>query len=397
MGIGSIASSGIKAALTHMESISNNIANVNTLGFKKTFLNFADIYSGMAGGRAIGLGTRVHSVHQNFSPGRVESSEGPLDMCLSNDGFFVQKDPTSGRVSYTRAGRMSVDKDGYITGFNGVLQGYPAIDGVVSDTGNLVDLRLPTSPVPAKATDNLGFQINLNAGEEAITDPFDQDNKDTYNYSSTETIYDSLGQHYTVTAYYVKTAANTWDVHVAVDDTMVGSGSLNFDSEGALVSSPGLTGLSFTPTSGAVSPQNFDIDVSAFTQYHGENKVYDHFRNGMSSGVFNGLYIDGDGKVQVSYSNGLTRVEGQIAVAKFRSPQGLLQSDNMSWLESTESGPASVSLDNSQNAIKSQLLEYSNVDLSEELIKLIGAQHDFQANAQVQQTYNQILQTIENL
>lgn len=398
MGIGNIASSGIKAALTHMESISNNIANVNTLGFKKTLVNFADIYSGMGGGsKGIGLGTRVHSVQQSFATGRIESSERALDLRLSNDGFFIEKDPVSGRVVYTRAGRMGVDNDGYIMGFNGVLQGYPATDGTVSATGNLVDLKIPTAPIPAEATDNIGFQMNLDAGEEAILDPFDKDNKDTYNHSSTETVYDSLGQNYTVTTYYVKTASNSWDVHVVVDDTEIGSGNLNFNSEGVLVSSTGLTGLSFTPTSGAVSPQNFDIDVSSFTQYKGENKVYDHFHNGMSSGTFNGLSIDDDGRIQVSYSNGLTRVEGQIAVAKFRSPQGLLQSDNMSWIESTESGPALVSPDNSQNAIKSQSLEYSNVDLSDELVKLIGAQHDFQANAQVQQTYNQILQTIENL
>jgi len=398
MGIGNIATSGIKAALKNMESISNNIANVNTLGYKKTFVNFADIYSGnTGGGKQAGLGTRIHSIQQDFSTGRLESSQSPLDLRLANDGFFIQKDPVSGLVRYTRAGRMNFNKEGYLEGFNGVVQGYPSTNGVVSTTGNLQDIRIPTTAIPAESTDQIDFSLNLDSNSDIIAAPFDMDDPATYNFRSDETMYDSLGNSYVMSLYYVKTADNTWTTQAVVDNTLIGSGNLTFNSDGSLATSTGLSGLSWTPGGGAVTPQSFDVMLNNSTQYSGENKVYDHSHNGMSSGQLIGVSIDNDGKVIASYSNELTRVEGQIAVAKFRSPQGLLQSDTMSWVPSTESGPALVSPDASQNAIISNSVEYSNVDLTEELVKMIGAQHDFQANAQVQQSYNQVLQTIENL
>ncbi len=398
MGIGNIATSGIKAALTNMESISNNIANVNTLGYKKNQINFADIYAGNAGGgQQVGLGTRVHSIRQDFSTGRLESTQSPLDLSLANDGFFVQKDSVSGMVRYTRAGRMNFDKDGYLTGLNGVVQGYPAKNGVISTTGNLADLQVPVSAIPAQATDKLNFRINLDSNATVITDAFDKDNPDTYNYRTDETMYDSLGNSYVASMYYVKTADNTWTTQVAVDDTLIGSGNVSFNSDGSMASATGLSGLSWTPGNGAATPQAFEVQLTGTTQYAGDNKVYDHSHSGMTSGKLIGVSIDNDGKIIASYSNDLTRVEGQIAVAKFQSTQGLLQSDNMSWLPSTDSGPAIVGPDTSQNAIIGNTVEYSNVDLTEELVKLIGAQHDFQANAQVQQTYNQVMQTVENL
>lgn len=398
MGIGNIASSGINAALKNMESISNNIANVNTIGYKKTFVNFADIFAGgNAGGKSVGLGTRVQGIEQNFSMGRIESSQSGLDLRLTNDGFFIQKDPVMGQVSYTRAGRLEVNNEGYIIGYNGVLQGYPATDGVVSATGNLTDLKIPTDAIPAKATDSIGLQINLDSQSEVIANPFDKDDPDTYNYRSDVNIYDSLGNVYPASTYYIKTADNNWDAQIVVNDVNIGAGTLVFNSDGSLSAAAGFAGLSFNPTNGAASPQTFDISLGNSTQFSGSNSSNSPTQNGMASGAFSGLSIDSNGNVMASYSNGLNRVEGQIAVAKFRAPQGLMQTDNMSWLASSESGGAIVNPDYSQNAIQGKSLEFSNVDLSEELVKLIAAQHDFQANAQVQQTYNQVLQTIENL
>lgn len=398
MGIGNISNSGIKAAMTNMESISNNIANVNTLGFKKTQVNFSDIYSGNGGGgQQIGLGTRVHSIRQDFSRGRTEFTQSSYDLSLQKDGFFIQKDAVSGLVSYTRAGRLNFDAEGYLTGFNGHIQGFPATDGVIAASGNLVDMQVPISTIPAQPTGDLAFQINLDSNASVLGLPFDKNDPGTYNYRTDETIYDSLGNTYVASLYYVKTADNAWNTQVVVDDALVGSGTATYNTDGSLATQGGMTGLSFNPGNGASTPQTFDISLTGSTQYAGSNKVYDHRHNGMASGKLAGVSIDKDGKIIASYTNLLTRVEGQIAVAQFRSNEGLLQSNNMSWLPSADSGPAIVGPDTSQNAFTLNSVEYSNVDLTEELVKLIGAQHDFQANAQVQQVYNQILKTIENL
>lgn len=398
MGIGNIATSGIKAALTNMEAISNNIANVNTLGFKKSYVNFADIYAGNAGGgKQVGIGVTVQSVDQDFSTGRLESTQSGLDLRIANNGFFIQKDASSGQVTYTRAGRLQFDKDGYLMGFNGAIQGYPATNGVVSTTGNLTDMQVPVSAIPAQATDNVSFRLNLDSNSTVLGVAFDPNDPSTYNFRSDETLYDSLGNTYTLSLYYVKTADNTWTAQVGVDGNVIGTGNVTFNSDGSLASATGLTGLSWSPTGGAATPQTFDVVLNSSTQYAADNQVYDHEHTGMASGKLLGVSIDKDGNLISSFSNGLTRIEGQIALAQFQAPQGLLQTDNMSWLESGDSGPAIIGANTSQNAFVSNSLEYSNVDLTEELVKLIGAQHDFQANAQVQQTYNQVMQTIENI
>lgn len=398
MSVGNIANSGLKAALTNMEAISNNIANVNTIGFKKTMINFSDIYAGSGlGGQSTGLGTRVQSISQDFSTGRVESSSRGLDLRLANDGFFVQKNISTGLVSYTRAGRMDFDSDGYLTGMAGKIQGYPAVNGKVQETGTLVDLKITNTAIPASATKTAELSLNLDSNASVIAASFDANDPATYNYRSDETIYDSLGNSYLMSMYYVKTSDNTWNTQVAVDNSIVSSGTLNFSDVGTLSSATGITGLNWSPGNGALAPQSLDIRLAGSTQFAGQNKVYDHRQDGLTSGQALGATVDNDGKINVYYSNGMSRVEGQIAVAKFHSVNGLSQTDTMSWLATADSGPAMISGDQSKDSIISSSIEYSNVDLTEELVKLISAQHDFQANAQVQQTYNQVLQTVEKL
>lgn len=398
MGVGSIATTGLQAALSNMETISNNIANVNTIGYKRSFVNFADIFMNSYTGNsaAIGMGTRVNSVVQDFSLGRIETSSNGTDLTLARDGFFVQRDQNSGLTSYTRAGRMNFDKNGYLNGFGGTIQGFPVVNGVVQNSGSLVDLQLPTTALPAQATSNMALAVNLNSNSDIITNPFSVTDPTTFNFRSDETIYDSLGNHYLASVFYVKTSDNNWSAQIAVDDNLIGSGSLAFTDTGTLSSSAGFTGLSWTTSNGA-APGTLNIDLTGSTQYAALNKFDKHSQDGSPSGQPIGCMIDENGCLNVSYSNGITQVAGQIAVARFNSNTGLAKAGEMSWTPTTESGTPNVDPNDSQGGFMVGSIEYSNVDLTQELVSLIDAQHDFQANAQAEQTYNQVLQTIENI
>lgn len=396
MGIGSIANTGLKAAMTNMEAISNNIANANTVGFKKSHVNFADIYAGGFNQSYIGFGVKTESLSQDFSMGRIELTDRGLDLSLSNDGFFVQKNG-SGQISYTRAGRLELDKDNYFMGASGRLQGYPAVNGTIMPSGTLTDLQISQAQIPAKSTNNASLTINLNASTVPPVLPFSDSDPTTYNYRTDTTVYDSLGQSYPASVYYIKSADNSWTTQVYMDGQNIGTGNLSFQSNGSLVSTSGMDNLSWNPTSGAETPQMLSVKFPGTTQYASENKTNTNDQDGYQAGIPTGFDIDKDGLINVYYTNGKNQLQGQIAIAKFQAPQGLARAENMSWQATTQSGDPVFDQDASTGSIHRGTLEYSNVDLTEELVKLMGAQHDFQANAQVAQTYNQVLQTIEKI
>lgn len=399
MGVGNIANSSMQAAMRNMEVISNNIANVNTPGFKRSSLNFSELYAGnVSDNRQPGLGVRIDSLRQNFSTGRLDSTNSQLDMSLNNDAFFIQRDPFNGTTHYTRAGHFNMDNDGYIYGFSGHVQGFPAKDGVILGSANLVDLQIPNSPLPAKATEKTQIKLNLNAADEVKALPFDVSEPNSYNYRSDLTVFDSLGNEGSLSVYYIKQADNTWTAQLLMNGQNIGTGSLTFNgSNGALAAATGFDALSWNPTGGATSPQAFSMDLTGSTQSVMDSREYSKDQNGYGAGVPQEFNIDDSGKLNVYYSNGESRFAGQVALARFTAPQGLAKADNMSWLATPDSGDPIINSDNSEGNISIGTLELSNVDITEELVKLMGAQHDFQASAQIQQTYNQVLQTIEKL
>lgn len=398
MGVGNIANSGLKAAMTNMESISNNIANVNTIGYKKTRVNFADIYSNsFANSTQIGFGVRTSSISQDFSLGRFDQTDNGLDLYLGgSDGFFVQRN-TNGQTRYTRAGNLELDKDGYLNGISGRLQGYPAVNGSIMATGVLSDLQVSKSMIAANPTSAANLKVNFDSASEIPVNPFSESDLTSYNGRTDMTVYDSLGKPYQMSVFYIKTSDNNWNAQVLIDDQNIGSGSIAFQGNGAFSSASGLDTLSWTPVGGGNTPQSLNLTVSDSTQYSGDFKTYSKTQDGYEAGIPNGFNIDNNGMINVSYSNGLSVVQGQVAVAQFNAPQGLQRTDNMSWLATGDSGDPLLDPQSSINAIGSGQRELSNVDLTDELVKLMGAQHDFQANAQVAQTYNQVLQTVENI
>lgn len=399
VGIGSIANTGLKAAMTNMSTISNNISNANTVGFKKSQVNFADIYPGgfSSSGQVAGYGVKIQSINQNFSLGRIDLTGRGLDLCLNTDGFFVEKD-SAGQVSYTRAGNLDMDLNGYFVGGSGRIQGYPAVNGQVLASGTLVDLQVSQAPSPAKATSNPSLALNLDASALVpATGSFDSADTTSYNFRSDTTVFDSLGNSYDMSVFYIKSSDNNWTTQVLMDNQSVGSGTIEFQSNGAISTVTGMDNLSWSPTGGATTPQTFSIDLTNSTQYSGDNTIRNNQQDGYQAGVPTGFNVDGSGNINVSYTNGQSQLQGQIALAQFIAPQGLAKTDNMSWLETVDSGNPVFNPGANSGAFSSGMLELSNVDLTEELINLMGAQHDFQANSQVMQTYNQVLQTIENI
>lgn len=403
MGIGNIADTGMQAAMSHMEVISNNIANANTYGFKKSYINFADIYPSLNGsaGNQIGLGVNVANIAQNFSTGGTSSTGQPLDMSLQQKGFFILQDPTSGQTSYTRMGRFMQDTSGYLINvFGQRLQGFAAVNGSVPSGGSVSDIQLTQTSMAASATANATMNVNLDSNSEVPSGTFDPNIATTYNFNPAVKIVDSLGNPHTVVTYYVKTAtANTWDVHVYVDGTSVSTGSVDFTTNGSFNSATGLSSISFDPGTGATNPQVFALNIENSTQVAAPSATIgaptdDGFPPGTFTGIIN---IDTNGMIQMSYSNGRQQTVGQVAVADFASLDGLSNIGNMQWIATSASGPALVNQSNSLGNIMPGTLEQSNVDLTTEMVNLINAQHVFQANAQVEQVYSEVMQTVIQL
>jgi flagellar hook protein FlgE len=396
MGIGNIANTGMRAAMTDMEVISSNISNANTVGYKASYATFGDVYPSSSAGANLqsGLGVKLTGIHQDFKRGGFELSGSQMDLMITGSGFFVLRDSTSGVKSYTRNGHFQPDKDGYITNGNLRLQGFPAVNGEIFAGGSLTDLQISKQPRNATATSKITEDLNLKSTEAVKTDPFDVNNPNSYNYSTSKTIYDSLGNTHALSMYYIKTADNNWSAQTLIDGANVGTGTIVFGTDGKLSSVSGLSALSFTPGGGAASPQALSIDLSTSTQYASDNQTRKLTQNGYPVGIVNGTEIDKDGNVIATYSNDERVLLGKIALAEFQAPNGLTSIGNMSWLETSDSGSPIINPGNSDKNISSGALELSNVDLTQEMIKLIGAQHSFQANAQVEQTYNEVMQTV---
>ncbi len=406
-----IALSGLNAASADLEVTGNNIANAATNGFKESRAEFASLYASSIQDTAVtsGQGVRVARIAQQFSQGSVDFTSNNLDLAISGEGFFVLESP-EGTISYTRAGAYSVDRDGIVTNQkNDRLQVYPATtapDGSVSfAAGVLENLVLPTTSNTPQATSNVAAQVNLDSSQAVITDPFDPLDPSTYNYQSHVTVYDSLGNSHTATNYYVKTAPNTWEGRTFIDGASVTAGGsasypLVFDSSGNMTTpAGGVVALDLHTPTGGGADLDIDLDFTGTTQYAASSAVSRVSQNGFSSGRLAGLDIDDQGVVFARYTNGQSSALGKVALAKFSNNQGLRQLGDTNWAESYSSGPPQYgeAATSSFGQIQSGALESSNVDLAAQLVSLITAQRNFQANAEVISTADTINQTIINI
>ncbi|NHB10764.1 flagellar hook protein FlgE [Burkholderia cepacia] len=406
--------SGLSGASNALDVIGNNIANANTVGFKSSTAQFADMYANSVAtstNTQIGIGTRLNSVEQNFGQGGITTTNSSLDVAINGNGFFQMSN--NGVTTYSRDGTFQRDKNGFIVDSQGRnLMGYAANAGGVINTAQTVPLQAPTTNLAPTATTKISAQFNLNSQDTVPTKtPFNATDNTTYNYSTSIQVYDSLGGSQAVNMYFVKSAAGTWEAYAGVQGGATNDlGTVTFNSSGAILSTT--TGTPATPTTslgqfqftvpntdGSATPQNLTLDLTGTTQYGGKDGVNNLAQDGFASGTLTTYTIGTDGKLTGNYSNGQTSVLGQIALANFNNPNGLVNLGGNQYAESSASGVPQISAPGSTNhgTLQGSALESSNVDLTSQLVNLITAQRNYQANAQTIKTQQTVDQTLINL
>ena len=419
--------SGLTASARNLEVIGNNVANASTVGAKVARAEFADVYArAISGGTsAIGLGVSQTAVTQQFSQGSFKTTDGPLDMAINGTGFFQLKD-LSGMSQYTRNGQFKVDRDGFITSTQGArLLGYPANDQGVLVPGQAQPLILPTAGIKPSVTKAVTLELNLDARatttyDEAKTPLIDFNDAKTYNNATSVNVYDSKGQEVSLTYYFQKAGADTWNVYAAANGA-----TINPNDEG--LPKP-ITTLNFPPNGSApINPEDdtmplplvpFDVpatsnfqgaatepipgvslDLSTLTQFGAIFGVTNVTQDGFPPGQLNAIKVQPNGIVLATYSSGQSTPVGQVELATFRNVQGLQPLGGNVWGATFESGDAVPGTPGSGNlgVLQSGVVEESNVDLTQELVAMMVAQRIYQANAQTIKTQDSVLQTLVNL
>lgn len=414
--------SGLSAASKNLEVIGNNVANSNTFGEKASRAEFADMYAAAMTGSAsnntqAGIGVMVATVSQQFSQGNITPTGNPLDLAINGNGFFQTQDP-SNQIQYTRNGQFKVNNTGNIVNDQGnKLLGYPS-----DAQGNIVQgaakpLQLPTGGIDPQATGKSTIEFNLDS-RAAVTTPasgptIDFTDQKTYNNATSVTMFDAKGQDVAVSYYFQKTGTDTFDVYATANGTTVGGtagapapvASLQFSTDGSqLISPTGAITLDIPASTNAAGAATLPItgiqlDVSGATEFGSNFGVTNMTQDGYSAGQLTGVSVDNAGKLIAQYSNGQTKAAGQLELANFRNVQGLTPLGGNAWKQTAASGGPTVGIagDGNLGVLNSGSLEESNVDLTAELVSMITAQRDYQANAQTIKTMDQAMQTLVNL
>lgn len=404
--------SGLNTSSKSLDVIGNNIANSSTVGFKSSDAQFADVFANSIYGEGNvqpGIGTQIVDVAQQFNQGNITVTNNPLDVAINGSGFF-QLSGGDG-TTYTRNGQFHLDANGYLitsTGQNVV--GYTQLTtdpttGAVTGQSNQGNIQVDLGTLPAKQTAAITMAVNLNASSTQPTvTPFSASNPQSYNYSNTVNIYDSQGASHSATFYFVKTAtANRWTVYGSLDNgsTLAATslGTLAFTTTGQYdATNSTVTALPSTaiPGANALAPT---LNFSSSTQVAASSGVNSVSQDGYAPGQIVGISIDSSGVIFGRYSNNQTKPLQQIQIASFRNPNGLVPLGNNQWAATLAAGSASVNPPGQGVAgvVQSGATEDSNVDLTNELVNMIVAQRNYQANAQTIKTQDQVLQTLVNL
>jgi len=400
-----IALTGLNAANQDLSVTANNLANVATTGFKGSRAEFGDLFASTQAGvsaTAVGNGVSVNEVAQQFTQGNIETTGNNLDLAINGNGYFTLSQ--GGALSYTRDGQFQLDQNGNVVTSQGLnLQVYPPLATGGFNTGGLANLSLTTSESAPNATTTAQIVANLPASAKQPVDPtFNPTDPNSYTNTTSLTTYDSLGAAHTATLYFIKGAtANAWTSQLYVDGNAVGTPqALAYSNAGALTTPANglVTFPAYTPATGAAA-MNMTFDFSKTTQYGDNFGVTAVTQDGFTTGKLTGISIDQSGVVQARFTNGRSVNLGQVAMANFANSQGLQQLGNASWAQTNSSGQAvfGVGGNSGFGTIQSGSLEQSNVDTTAALVDMIKAQRNFQANAQMIQTDDQVTQTIINI
>ena len=392
--------SGLRSHQTMLDVTGNNIANVNTTGFKTSQVQFQDTLSQVlqnAGGAQdgtggtnpaqVGLGVRVAGITTNFTQGPTQTTGRSTDMMISGDGFFVVR--RGNETFFTRAGSFDFDAIGQMVlpGDGALVQGWAAVDGVIDATGPLVDLRVPAgSLMSALATTSAGFEGNLDTGADAVSP-----------ITRSIPVFDAAGNERRLDLEFTKTGAG-WSLRASDDG---GATWTDDDADGAGTSAL----LSFDPATGALtSPAvltvgGVQVDLSAITGFADVDTVKAVTQNGHGAGTLTSFALGADGTLTGSFSNGLKQVIGRLAMASFTNPSGLEKAGGSLLRTTVNSGVVQLGAPGTggRGTLAGGYLEGSNVDLSSEFTSLIVAQRGFQANSRVITTSDEVLQELVNL
>ena len=417
--------SGLTAAQGQLQSVSNNLANINTDGFKDQTLTFADVFSqtGITNGSGdpvqTGSGVTVSSTDSNFTEGTLNATGTSSNMALSGNGFFVTQSST-GLPDFTRAGDFTTNNDGQITTPSGeLLLGYPAVNGVVNTATTLQPLQVGTGVTsPAVASTTINISANLNASS-VVGDTA----------SSTLPIFDSLGASHTLSVTYTMTAPNTWGYSVTIPtgdlipvpaapvppNTTVASGILNFSSSGVLISTEPTGGTAtvlpsagialtiptatttFADGAAAMTGLKWSLVTAGtptITQTSTASSTSATSTNGFASGTLSTYAVQPDGTIDGTFTSGQTLALGQVAVASFSNNQGLVDIGNNNYQPSAASGAAVIGVAGTggRGTVIGGTVEQSNVNIATEFAKLIVAQQAYSANAKSITAFNQVSQ-----
>ncbi|MFN4264167.1 MAG: flagellar hook protein FlgE [Aquabacterium sp.] len=448
--------SGLNVSSRNLEVIGNNVANSGTYGAKASRAEFADMYAAAltgAGANTVGIGATVAAVSQQFTQGNITTTDSPMDMAINGNGFFQVTDGNK-PVMYTRNGQFKVDREGFIVNNQGhKLLGYQAnLQGTIV-SGAATPLQLPTSGIAPNATDEITLEMNFDSRQAVPTQtPIDFTDPRTYNFSTSQTVYDTKGQAVSLNYYFVKqapvnpadpTEPETWNMFATANGTpLINDGgspalpmrvaSITYPSSGGTATNTGgvtsqygagtistydgagnvlntvANGIFTLPdipaatlTGGAITQPitGISIDMSQSTSYGANFSVTNLGQTGYAPGQLSSISIDSSGVIMARYSNGQSKPAGQVELATFRNPQGLQPQGGNEWSTTYASGDPIVGIPGSGNLgqLQSGALEESNVDLTGELVNMMVAQRAYQANAQTIKTEDQVLQTLVNL
>ena len=386
-----IALSGIQAINEQLTTLSNNIANAGTYGFKSSRANFASVYAGEQAN-----GVQVSSLTQNIGQnGSLQTTGRGLDAAIQGRGFFTSRD-AQGVISYSRVGIFSTNADGFLVDATGKnVQGYgPTVGGVIGAMG---DIEIPTGQIPAVATTRVAYTGNMSNDWPTKAVAFNVNDANTYNMVKQSVVYDSLGTQHTVSQYFVKTDADTVTVHYSLDGAApVGAGfAMDFGTNGQITAAD-TTGPALTINAAGAQPLVFSFDYTGTTKFAGEATSTTNRANGYASGTFVGVELAEDGSIVAKYSNEQQQVVGTVAIATFPDEGSLIPASETTWIANAGSGTPLYSTPGEGLAgkLSKGTLEGSNVDITSELVGLMTSQRNYQANSKVITAENQMMQSL---
>jgi flagellar hook protein FlgE len=406
MGNFSIALSGLQANSVALNTIGNNLANLNTTAFKGQTTAFEDLFyqqigqSGSGDAIQLGAGTRVSGTSTDFTEGTIlpDSNANSADMALAGNGFFVVQQ--GGVQSLTRAGNFQLSSSGSLITQDGQqVMGYGAVNGVVNQNSSLTPITIPVGlNEGAQATQNFSITTNLNSNATVGTP-----------YSTPVTIFDSLGQSHQATVSYTKTGTNTWSYSVdlpagdALGAPTNNTGTLTFDTSGNLVSPTGsVNNITFPTLTDGASDLSFNWNLNnssgtpTISQLASASSNTANSQDGFTSGVYQSFIVDSAGVITANFSNGRTLTVGQLAVATVANTAGLTATGGNNFMTTAASGLATVGVAGAggRGTVDDGALEQSNVNISTEFSNLIVAQRAFEANSKTITTFDTISQDV---